>query len=164
MLLEAKLARAGRKSARAEAIRYALTRWKGLTWFLDVRRVELDSNAVERTIRPLALNRKNALFAGSVHGTVITSLIETAKLNDVDPQTWLADTLTRLPPVTAPTQSRRPCSGTTAAPWPEHTAYTHPQSHARLGSVTRLKRRHCELNFASGDHRSRLSDPKAHDP
>lgn len=60
----------------------------------------MDSNAVERSIRPIALGRKNALFAGSDdggdHWAVIASLIETAKLNGVDPQAWLADTLTRL--------------------------------------------------------------------
>lgn len=99
-LLETRLAQASRKSALAEAIRYALTRWEGLTRFLDDGRIELDSNAVERAIRPLALNRKNALFAGSDdggdHWAVIASLIETAKLNGADPQAWLADTLGRL--------------------------------------------------------------------
>lgn len=100
VLLEARLAQASRKSVLAEAIRYALTRWEGLTRFLDDGQVELDSNTVERAIRPLALNRKNALFAGSDdggdHWAVIASLIETAKLNGVDPQAWLADTLSRL--------------------------------------------------------------------
>ena len=99
-VLDAKLAQASRKSALAEAIRYALTRWEGLTRFLNDGRVELDSNVVERSIRPLALNRKNALFAGSDdggdHWAVIASLIETAKLNGVDPQAWLAGTLARL--------------------------------------------------------------------
>jgi transposase len=99
-LLEARLAQVSRKSALAEAIRYALTRWEGLTRFLEDGRVELDSNTVERAIRPLALNRKNALFAGSDdggdHWAVIASLIETAKLNAVDPQAWLAQTLSRL--------------------------------------------------------------------
>ena len=100
VLLEARLAQASRKSALAEAIRYALTRWEGLTRFLDDGRVELDSNTVERAIRPLALNRKNALFAGSDdggnHWAVIASLIETAKLNGVDPQAYLADVITRI--------------------------------------------------------------------
>ena len=62
--------------------------------------VEIDSNVVERTIRPIALNRKNALFAGSdqggVHWGVIASLIETCKLNAVDPQAYLEDVLSRL--------------------------------------------------------------------
>lgn len=53
------------KSKLGEAIRYALTRWDGLVRFLDDGRIDLDSNTVERSIRPLALNRKNALFAGS---------------------------------------------------------------------------------------------------
>ncbi|MFQ3664640.1 MAG: IS66 family transposase [Sphingomonadaceae bacterium] len=98
--LEAKLAQASRKSALAEAIRYALTRWDGLVQFLADGRVELDSNTVERAIRPLALNRKNALFAGSDdggdHWAVIASLIETCKLNSVDPQAWLTKTLAKL--------------------------------------------------------------------
>ena len=89
-----------RKSRLAEAIRYALTRWEGLTLFLDDGRIELDSNTVERSIRPLALNRKNALFAGSddggEHWAVIASMIETAKLNEIDSQAWLTDTLTKL--------------------------------------------------------------------
>ena len=98
--LDAKLAQVSRKSNLAEAIRYALTRWEGLTRFLDDGRIELDSNTVERTIRPLALNRKNALFAGSDdggdHWAVIASMIETCKLNGIDPQAWLTETLTRL--------------------------------------------------------------------
>ena len=95
-VLDAKLAQASRKSALAEAIRYALTRWEGLTRFLNDGRVELDSNVAERSIRLLALNRKNALFAGSDHWAVIASLIDTAKLNGVDPPAWLAGTLAQL--------------------------------------------------------------------
>jgi transposase len=52
------------KSPTAEAIRYGLNHWEGLTRFLDDGRIELDTNSVERTMRPIALNRKNALFAG----------------------------------------------------------------------------------------------------
>ena len=67
---------------------------------LDDGRIEIDSNTVERSIRPLALNRKNALFAGSDQGgdhwAVIASLIETCKLNRIDPQAWLSTTLTQL--------------------------------------------------------------------
>ncbi len=63
-------------------------------------RSEIDSNTVERSIRPIALNRKNALFAGSDVGganwAIIASLIETAKLNGVNPQAWLSDVLTKL--------------------------------------------------------------------
>jgi transposase len=98
--LDAKLGQISRKSTLAKAIRYALTRWEGLTRFIDDGRIELDSNTVERAIRPLALNRKNALFAGSDdggdHWAVIASMIETCKLNGIDPQAWLTDTLTRL--------------------------------------------------------------------
>ena len=98
--LERQLAAVSRKSTLAEAIRYALSRWEGLTLFLDDGRVEIDSNSVERSIRPLALTRKNALFAGSdgggEHWATIASLVETCKLNGVDPQAWFADVLTKL--------------------------------------------------------------------
>ena len=98
--LRAKLALISQKTKLAEAIRYALSRWGGLTRFLDDGRIEIDSNVVERSIRPIALNRKNALFAGSdgggEHWAVIASLIETCKLIGVDPQTYLADVITRI--------------------------------------------------------------------
>ncbi|MGH8355647.1 MAG: IS66 family transposase, partial [Pseudomonas sp.] len=88
------------KSKLGEAIRYALTRWEGLARLLDDGRIDLDSNTVERSIRPLALNRKNALFAGSDEGgdnwAVIATLIECCKLNDINPHEWLAETLTKL--------------------------------------------------------------------
>ena len=88
------------KGKLAEAIRYALSRWEGLTRFIGDGRIEIDNNAVERSIRPIALNRKNALFAGSdggaEHWAVIASLIETCKLNDVDPLAYLADVLTKI--------------------------------------------------------------------
>ena len=68
--------------------------------YLEDGRVEMDSNTFERTIRPIALNRKEALFAGASDGgdnwAIITSLLETAKLNAVDPLAWLTDTLERL--------------------------------------------------------------------
>jgi hypothetical protein len=70
------------------------------TLIIDDGRIEIDSNIVERSIRPIALNRKNALFAGSdgggEHWAIIASLIETCKLNGVDPQTYLADVLTKI--------------------------------------------------------------------
>ena len=98
--LDVHLAKVPRRARIAEAIRYALKLWSGLRLFLDDGRIEIDTNVVERTIRPFALNRKNALFAGSdqggVHWGVIASLIETCKLNAVDPQAYLADVLTRL--------------------------------------------------------------------
>src|SRR5262249_22161479 len=82
------------------AIRYAFNRWDGLVHFLDDGRIELDTNAVERTMRPIALNRKNALFAGHDEGAHnwarIASLIETCKLNSIEPQAYLSDVLTRL--------------------------------------------------------------------
>jgi len=99
-LLTARLALVSAKGKLAEAIRYATTRWTGLTLFLADGRAELDSNTVERAIRPIALNRKNALFAGSDDGgdnwAIIASLIETAKLNSIDPLAWMTNTLERL--------------------------------------------------------------------
>jgi transposase len=98
--LRTKLATLSQKTKLAEAIRYALSRWTGLTLFLDDGRVEIDNNTVERAIRPLALTRKNALFAGSDgggdHWAILASLIETAKLNDVDPQAYMTDIITRI--------------------------------------------------------------------
>ncbi len=98
--LREKLALISQKSKLAEAIRYALSRWDGLTLFVDDGCVEIDSNVVERAIRPIALNRKNALFAGSDGGAenwaIVASLIETCKLNDVDPYVWMADTLAKI--------------------------------------------------------------------
>jgi transposase len=87
-------------SAIALAIRYALNRWDGLVRFLDDGRIEIDSNTVERSMRPIALNRKNALFAGSdegaEHWAMLASLIETCKLHGVNPQAYLTDVLTKL--------------------------------------------------------------------
>jgi transposase len=98
--LREKLGLISQKTKLAEAIRYALSRWEGLTRFLDDGRIEIDSNVVERTIRPIALNRKNALFAGSdgggEHWAIIASLIETCKLGSIDPQSYLADVITRI--------------------------------------------------------------------
>lgn len=88
------------KSKLADAIRYALSRWEGLTRFIADGRIELDNNTVERSIRPITLNRKNTLFAGSdggaEHWAIIASLVETCKLNDVDPLAYLTDALTRI--------------------------------------------------------------------
>lgn len=84
----------------AEAIRYSLNHWIGLTRFLDDGRLELDTNTVERAIKPIVLTRKNALFAGSDsggrHWSIVASLIQSAKLNDIDPLAWLTDVLTRI--------------------------------------------------------------------
>jgi transposase len=98
--LEARLTTVAGRSPMAEAIRYTLARWDGLTRFLDDGRIELDSNPVERSIRPIALNRKNALFAGSDEGAenwaVLATLIECCKLHGVNPNRYLTDVLTRL--------------------------------------------------------------------
>ena len=68
--------------------------------FLEDGRVELDTNIVERAIRPIALGRKNALFAGSDggarHWAIVASLVATAKLNGVEPLAWLTDVLERM--------------------------------------------------------------------
>ncbi len=81
-------------------IRYGLNHWDGLVRFLDNGRIELDTNIVERGIRPIVLNRKNALFAGHDEGAAnracIASLIECCKLYDVDPQAYFADVLDKL--------------------------------------------------------------------
>jgi len=98
--LEKQLGRVSAKSPIAQAMRYALNHWDGLTRFLDDGRIDLDSNIVERSMRPQALTRKNALFAGHDDGAenwaIVASLVETAKLNGIDPYTYLADVLTRL--------------------------------------------------------------------
>jgi len=100
LYLDARQRQVSTKSKLGEAIRYALTRWDGLTRFVDDGRIDLDSNTVERSIRPIALNRKNALFAGSDEGgdnwAVIATLIECCKLNSVNPHAWLTATLSKL--------------------------------------------------------------------
>jgi hypothetical protein len=76
-----------------------LNHWDGLVRFLDDGRIELDTNIVERSIRPIVLNRKNTLFAGHDQGAenwaAIASLVETCKLYGVDPQAYFADVLTK---------------------------------------------------------------------
>jgi transposase len=98
--LETELNRVPPRGSLAEAIRYALVRWSALCRFLDDGRVEIDNNTVERAIRPIALGRKNHLFAGSDGGAarwaIVASLLATAKLNDVEPFAYLRDVLDRL--------------------------------------------------------------------
>jgi transposase len=98
--LDEQLRRLPASSVTAEAIRYVQSRWDGLTRFLDDGRVELDSNPVERSMRPIALNRKNALFAGSdegaEHWAILATLIECCKLHGVNPAAYIEDVLTRL--------------------------------------------------------------------
>jgi len=95
--LEKQLSMISSGSVLAEDIRYALNHWEGLTRFLDDGRLELDTNAVENTIRPIALTRKNALFAGHEVGAenwaLLASIIGTCKLNDIDPVAYLEKTL-----------------------------------------------------------------------
>lgn len=98
--LSANRTRVSSKAPLGEALKYIAKYWDGLCLFMDDGRVEMDNNAVERAIRPIALNRKNALFAGHDAGAenwgVIASLIETCKLNDVEPMAYLTDVLTRI--------------------------------------------------------------------
>ena len=98
--IERELNRVPPRGGVADAIRYALGRWSALCRFLDDGRVELDNNTVERSVRPIALGRKNHLFAGSDGGAarwaVVASLLATAKLNDIEPFAYLKDVLKRL--------------------------------------------------------------------
>jgi transposase len=84
----------------AKAMDYMLTRWASFTRFLEDGRICLTNNAAERGLRGIALGRKSWLFAGSDRGgqraAMMYSLIVTAKMNDVDPQAWLADVLARI--------------------------------------------------------------------
>jgi transposase len=104
---EKELARISGKSKLAEVIRYARSRREALERFLHDGRLDIDSNAVERAIRPQTITRKNALFAGSDGGgqtwATIATLLQTAKMNGVDPFAWLTQTLQRI-----------------AAGWPNH--------------------------------------------
>jgi len=88
------------RSPTAEAIRYALNHWGGLAQFLADGQIELDTNSVERALRPIALSRKNSLFAGCDEGAAnwaaFASLIETCKLNNVEPYAYLKDVLERM--------------------------------------------------------------------
>ena len=98
--LRVQRAKLSEQSKVAKAIAYSLTRWVALTRFLDDGRLCMSNNAAEREIRPLVMGRHNWTFAGSDRGgqraAAIYTLIQTAKLNDVDPQAWLADVLARL--------------------------------------------------------------------
>ncbi|MCK5931673.1 Transposase [Fulvimarina manganoxydans] len=93
-------ARLSRHAPVAKAMDYMLTRWEGFARFTTDSRICLSNNAAERALRALALGRKSWLFAGSDRGAdrcaFMLTLIATAKLNDVDPQAWLADVLARI--------------------------------------------------------------------
>lgn len=81
----------------AEDIRFGLAHWEGLTRFLDDGRLEIDTNLVENAIRPVRLTRKNALFAGhevdAGNWALLSSLVATCRLNDVNPVAYIAETL-----------------------------------------------------------------------
>jgi len=98
--MRAERGRLSRHAETAKAIDYMLKRWTAFTRFLDDGRICLTNNAAERALRGIALGRKAWLFAGSDRGgeraAAIYTLIGTAKLNDVDPQAWLADVLRRI--------------------------------------------------------------------
>ena len=93
-------AKLSRHNAVAKAIDYMLTRWPAFMRFLENGRICLTNNAAERALRSLALGRKSWLFAGSERGAeraaIMYTLIQSAKLNDIDPQAWLADTLSKI--------------------------------------------------------------------
>ena len=99
-LWERELPRISGKSKLAEAIRYARSQRTALGRFLEDGRVEIDSNIVERAIRPQAITRKNSLFAGSAGGgrtwASIATMLQTCKMNDVDPNAWAKQTLERI--------------------------------------------------------------------
>jgi hypothetical protein len=85
----------------ATAIEYSLKRWAALTCYAETGGLPIDNNPVENSIRPIALGKKNWLFAGSERAgqraAVIQTLLGTAKLNGLDPAAWLKDTLEKLP-------------------------------------------------------------------
>ncbi|MDA8870291.1 transposase [Rhizobiaceae bacterium] len=99
--LHAQLTSISGRSPLAGAIRYALTRMKRLRPYLSHGFLELDNNSAERAMRSVAIGRENHVFVGSQGGgkaaAIAYTLIETAKLNGVDPQAWLTDTLARIP-------------------------------------------------------------------
>lgn len=98
--LEEILGRLSKKSDTAMAVRYALGRWEALMRYCDDGRLEIDNNTAERSLRAVALGRKNYLFAGSDRGgessAVLYSLIGTAKLNGIDPEAYLRNVLSRI--------------------------------------------------------------------
>ena len=98
--LQALLPRVSVKSDIAQAIGYSLNRWKALTRYVDDGRLEIDNNAAERALRGVSLGRKNFLFMGSDAGgeraATFYSLVETAKLNGLDPEAYLREVFTRI--------------------------------------------------------------------
>lgn len=90
----------GLSPLQADAVRYAVERREALTHLCDDARLEADNNRAENCLRPIALGRKNYLFAGSDKGgeraAAIYTILQTAKLNHIDPEAWLLDVLTRI--------------------------------------------------------------------
>jgi len=98
--LRGQRAKVSKNSETGKAIDYSLKRWAALTRFLDDGRLCMTNNAAERELRAVAVGRRNWTFAGSDQGgrraAALYTLIATAKLNDIDPQAWLADVLARV--------------------------------------------------------------------
>lgn len=93
-------ARISAKAGLMEAVGYMLNHWEGLCAYLEDGRLAIDSNVVERSMRPIGIGRRNSLFAGSAtggeHWAILASLMSTARLNGLDPHTYLADVLERI--------------------------------------------------------------------
>ncbi len=98
--LTAQRRRLSAKNALAKAIQYALSRWDALTRYAGDGRLAIDNNVAERALRGIAITRKNFLFLGSDAGgeraAILYTVLESAKLNGLDPQTWLTDVIDRM--------------------------------------------------------------------
>ena len=98
--LTAQRRRLSSKNALAKAIQYALSRWEALARYAGDGRLAIDNNVAERALRGIAITRKNFLFLGSDAGgeraAILYTVLESAKLNGLDPQTWLADVIDRM--------------------------------------------------------------------
>jgi transposase len=98
--LVAQRRRLSSKNALAKAIQYALSRWEALTRYAGDGRLAIDNNVAERSLRGIAITRKNFLFLGSEAGgeraAVLYTVLESAKLNGLDPQAWLSDVIDRM--------------------------------------------------------------------
>ena len=98
--METERRRLSSKTALSKALQYALTRWDALARFTADGRIGIDNNPAERSLRGIAVTRKNFLFLGSDRGgeraAVIYTALETARLNGIDPEAWLADVIDRL--------------------------------------------------------------------
>ncbi len=134
------LASVAQRSTLAGVIRYALPRWRALTCYCDDGRIEIDNNAAERALRGVALGRKNYLFAGADCGgeraATLYSLIETAKLNGLDPR-----------PIRV--TCSRTCQNIQAIAWPSYCHGTSPNSWSnRPSRPQRLDGRRCDAGGA----------------